>query len=137
MKIKVLMTLLAVTLLSGCCCLFSGGKKDGSFTEVDSGKTFSTAPGSTLNIDLKGNYTTGYSWNVVSSDKKILTVSPDSKYVSDSDNYKPGMTGVGGVQHFIFNVVGKGQTELKITYNRVWEKDVAPAQIFTLSIDSK
>ncbi|HBM15598.1 MAG TPA: hypothetical protein DD381_04525 [Lentisphaeria bacterium] len=135
MKINVLITLLAVTVLSGCCCIFSGSKKDGSFTEADSGKTFSTMPGSTLNIDLKGNYTTGFSWNIVSCDESILKVSPDSKYVSDT--FKPGMVGVGGVQHYIFNVVGKGQTELKITYNRVWEKDVAPDQIFTLKIDSK
>jgi len=134
MKIKVLITLLTVTVLSGCCCIFSG-KKDGTFTDADSGKTFSTRPGSTLNIDLKGNYTTGYSWNVVSCDESILKVSPDSKYVSDT--FAPGMVGVGGVQHYIFNVVGKGQTELKITYNKVWEKDVAPDQAFTLKIDSK
>ncbi|MEI6057170.1 MAG: protease inhibitor I42 family protein [Lentisphaerota bacterium] len=133
MKMKTMLALLAVISLSACCMICS--KKDGTFTEADSGKTFATSPGSTLNIDLKGNYTTGYSWNVVSSDKKILTVSPDSKYVSDT--FSPGMTGVGGVQHYIFNVVGKGQTELKITYNRVWEKDIAPAQIFTLNIDSK
>lgn len=129
MKIKLLITLLAVTVLSGCCMICS---KDGSFTMADSGKTFTTATGGTLNLELKGNYTTGYSWNIVSCDEKIIKLT-DSKYTPDSLQ----LAGTGGMQHFTFNIVGKGQTELKITYNRVWEKDVAPAETFTLKIDSK
>jgi predicted secreted protein len=47
------------------------------------------------------------------------------------------VAGSGGVQHYTFNIVGKGQTTLKITCHRVWEKDVPPAQTFALQSVSK
>lgn len=132
MKKRLLLTAFVVglaTLLSACCMICS---KNGNFTMADAGKTFKTATGGTLNLDLKGNYTTGYSWNIVSCDDKILKLD-ESPYTPDSTQ----LAGAGGVQHYKFSIVGAGQTELKITYNRVWEKDVAPAETFTLKIDSK
>lgn len=132
MKKKLFLTAFVIglaALVSSCCMICS---KDGSFTMADSGKTFTTATGGTLNLDLKGNYTTGYSWNIVSCDEKILKL-VDSPYIPDSTQ----LAGAGGVQHYKFSIVGAGQTELKITYNRVWEKDEAPAGTFTLLIDSK
>ncbi|MBI5684782.1 MAG: protease inhibitor I42 family protein [Verrucomicrobia bacterium] len=113
-------------------CSTAGGQAGGSFTEADSGKNFTTSPGAALNIRLKGNYTTGYSWNIVSCDKSIIQPA-GSQYIPS----QPQRVGSGGVQHYTFNIVGKGQTTLKITYHRVWEKDVPPAQVFDLHIVSK
>lgn len=132
MKMKRLLTVVVVglaTLVSACCMLCSN---DGSFTMADSGKTFSTATGGTLNLALKANPTTGYSWNIASCDDKIVKLD-SSEYAPDA----PQLAGSGGVQNFKFTIVGAGQTELKITYYRIWEKDVAPVETFTLNIDSK
>lgn len=113
-------------------CSTVDNKSNGSFTEADSGKTFTTSPGTTLDIHLKGNYTTGYSWNIAPCDKSIIQPA-GSKYTPS----QPQRAGSGGVQHYTFNIIGKGQTTLKITYNRVWEKAVPPAQTFELQIVSK
>lgn len=126
------MTLAAGLVAFSSACSTGDNKSRGSFTEADSGKTFATSPGATFDVDLKGNYTTGYSWNIVDCDKNIIQPA-GSQYTPN----KPQLVGSGGVQHYTFNIVGKGQTTLKITYHRVWEKDVAPAQTFTLQIDSK
>lgn len=129
--------IMIVMLAAGLAAFFSAcsatdSKNRGSFTETDSGKTFVTSPGAMFDIDLKGNYTTGYSWNIVDCDKNIVQPT-GSQYTPN----KPQLVGSGGVQHYTFRIVGKGQTALKITYHRVWEKNVAPAQTFALQIDSK
>ncbi|MBI5820131.1 MAG: protease inhibitor I42 family protein [Verrucomicrobia bacterium] len=133
MNRRILVMALAAGLAAfSSACSTRDNKGSESFTETDSGKTFATSPGTTFDISLKGNYTTGYSWNIVTCDKSILQPA-GSQYTPN----QPQLTGSGGVQHYTFNIVGKGQTTLKITYHRVWEKDVAPAQTFTLQIDSK
>lgn len=127
-----------ITMLTAALACFSSAcstvdtPSSASFTEADSGNTFATSPGATLDIQLKGNYTTGYSWNVVACDKAI--VQPGKAEYTPN---QPQLAGSGGVQHYTFKIVGKGQTTLKITYHRVWEKDVPPAQTFTLQVVSK
>ncbi len=116
-------------LLSACCMVCS---KNETFTIADSGKTFTTSKGDTINVDLKGNYTTGYTWNIVSCDDKVIKMTKNA-YAPDSLQ----LAGSGGMQHYQFSVVGTGKTKLKITYNRVWEKDMAPEKTFILTIDSK
>ena len=130
-RIQVIALVAGLAVFSSACST-AGGKSGGSFTEADSGKTFTTSPGAALDIHLKGNYTTGYSWNIVACDKNI--VQPASSQYTPA---QPQLTGSGGVQRYTFNIVGTGRTTLRITYHRVWEKDVAPAQTFTLQIDSK
>lgn len=132
MNRKALVTILATALAvfsSGCSMLGMGG---GSFTEADAGKTFTTAPGETLDIRLKGNYTTGYSWDVADCDMSIVQLA-SAEYVP-SEQRKPG---AGGVQHYAFSIVGKGETTLKIVYHRAWERNSPPALTFMLKIVSK
>lgn len=117
--------------LAAFSCSTTGGKSGGVFTEADSGKTFTTSPGATFDIQLKGNYTTGYSWHIVACDPSILRPA-GAQYTPN----QPQLAGSGGVQHYTFNVADKGVTTLKITYHRVWEKDIPPAQTFTLQIVS-
>lgn len=127
----VVMALAACLAAFSSACSTAGGKSGGSFTETDSGKTFTTSPGAVLDIQLKGNYTTGYSWNIVACDKAIVRPAK-AEYTPN----QPQLAGSGGVQHYTFNIVGRGQTTLKIIYHRVWEKDIPPAQTFALQIDS-
>lgn len=129
MKIAIFLSFLSfVLVLTSCCCLFSA---NGKFTQKDSGSIFNSSKGGKIEIALKGNPTTGYTWNITEYDKKVLKLE-SSTFVRDSD-----LTGAGGTETFKFLVIGKGKTDLIIQYNRVWEKDVKPIEVFTLSINSK
>jgi inhibitor of cysteine peptidase len=130
MLIITLATSLAV--FASACSTTGGGASGGSFAEADSGKTFETSPGATLDVQLKGNYTTGYSWQIADCDPAIVRPGK-AEYTPN----QPQLAGSGGVQRYAFNIVGKGRTTLKIIYRRVWEKDVPPAQTFTLQIVSR
>lgn len=121
-------TLLCVLLIASCCCLM---KANGNFTQKDSGAIFNSSKGGTIEIALKGNPTTGYTWNIAEYDQKILKLE-GSTFVRDFD-----LTGAGGMETFKFSVIGKGKTDLVIRYNRVWERDVKPIEIFKLTINSK
>jgi inhibitor of cysteine peptidase len=133
MNRRTLATLLATTLAALSLAGFATGCKDvGNFTNADSGKTFTTAPGALLHIQLKGNYTTGYTWDVADADPSIVRLN-EAKYVPD----QPQRAGSGGVQHYAFDITGKGQTTLKIICHRPWEKNTPPIMTFILRIDSK
>ena len=106
-------------------------RANGNFTQKDSGTAFNSSKGSFIEIALKGNPTTGYTWNIAEYDQEILKLE-GSTFVRDSD-----LTGAGGVENFKFSVIGKGKTTLVIQYNRVWEKDVKPIEVFKLTINSK
>ncbi len=132
MNRKGLVTFFATALAVFSFACASVGVGGGTFKETDSGKTFTTSPGDDLDIRLKGNYTTGYMWEIVNADKAILKAG-ETKYILN----QPQLVGAGGVQQFKFSIVGKGKTTLKIIYHRTWEKDIPPAQTFTLQVDSK
>lgn len=126
--VTTLAALLYVLLITSCCCLTKA--TDGKFTQRNSGAIFNSSRGGIIEIALKGNPTTGYTWNIVEYDSKILKLE-GSTFVRDSD-----LTGAGGVETFKFSVIGKGKTDLVIQYNRVWEKDMNPLELFKLSINS-
>lgn len=75
-----------------------------------------------LVVTLKGNRTTGYSWALSGYDAKLLK--PISyRYISDK--HAPGMTGVGGVSTWIFDVLPAAHTVPQVTtitwvYGRPW-----------------
>ena len=131
MNKRTLATLLATALAAFLLASFTTGCK-GSFTEADSGKTLTTAPGGMFDVQLKGNYTTGFTWDVADCDMNIVQIK-SAEYVPN----KPQLAGSGGVQHYAFGVVGRGQTTLKIVYHRAWERNIPPALTFMLKIDSK
>jgi len=119
---------LCVLSIISCCCLTKA--TNGKFTRKDSGSIFTSSKGGVIEITLRGNPTTGYTWNIVEYDPKILKLE-GSTFIRDSD-----LIGAGGVETFKFLIIGKGKTDLVIQYNRVWEKDVKPLELFKLSISS-
>jgi len=72
----------------------------------------------TLNISLKGNYTTGYTW--VYEVSNIGMIKEDyNEYIQDSN--KDGMVGVGGVQHYTFSALEDGEVTITFNYLRTFE----------------
>ena len=106
------------------------------FTQDDNGKSFIVKPGSTIEVQLAGNPTTGYEW---SADGGGLTVVGDPNGTYVMDEAAPGMVGVGGMFTFTYEAETDGTYTITAGYARSWETDVEPADAFTLTVivDSK
>lgn len=97
-------------------------------TEQSSGKKFSIPAGSQVELKLKGNATTGYSWGI--SCAEPLEVE-EATYTPD----EPGSIGGGGTSVFRFRAIGRGYAGIKGTYCRPWEK-AQPEPQFHVTIDA-
>ena len=91
--------------------------------ELKTGQVFTTA--------LEGNLTTGYTWEPVGMDEKLLARVGEAQYKPDSQ-----AVGAGGVISLRFKALARGSTTLRLVYHRPWEKDQPPLKTveFTLTI---
>ena len=104
-------------------------KTAGTYGMGDNGKTISVSQGSTVQIQLDENPTTGYSWNVTTTPGLAIS---DSKYVSS--NLTPGVVGVGGVHEWTVVANDKGQQQFSGIYKRPWEPTVGNETTFSMTI---
>ena len=86
----------------------------------------------TFNVTLETNPSTGYSWEVVDLNNSIIQEIGEA--VSEPNNTEKNMVGAPVMHTFQFEVINTGQTTLKIVYHRIWEKDVAPANTFSVEL---
>ena len=102
-------------------------------TRDDNGKTLKVKVGDVIQIKLKSNRTTGYSWALTGkTDAKVLK-SGEVEY--KVDEHPTGMVGVGGNDFCLFTALAPGKTEIALGYARPWEKDKEPAQAFKLIVE--
>jgi inhibitor of cysteine peptidase len=118
-----LVILLAILTLASCQ---SG---DANYSASDNGTKISIKPGETFTIELEGNPTTGYSWEIFEVDPEIIMPVGDPEYNSDSD-----LIGSGGKFIFTLKAQQAGETHLSMGYHRPWEEDVKPLETFNLDI---
>jgi inhibitor of cysteine peptidase len=98
-------------------------------TEADNGKTVTVDVGQEFDVTLEGNPTTGYTWAVAEpTDEQIVRQTGEIEFVPESK-----ALGAGGVQIIRFEVVGAGQTTLKLIYHRPWES-IEPLQTFSVTL---
>ena len=103
-----------------------GGKQ---LTAADNDKTIKVTIGQELAMTLEANPTTGYTWVVAEPmDEQIIRQTGEIEFVPESE-----ALGAGGVQIITFEVVGAGQTTLKLIYHRPWES-VEPLQTFSVTL---
>ena len=107
----------------------------GAFVRVhlrdkDAGRSIRLKPKEKLDVDLDENPTTGYSWQTVSIPS--LLELKDSDYVPDA----PQRCGSGGRKTFHFVVARPGSGTLRMEYRRPWEKEVEPARVYEVSLES-
>ncbi len=76
------------------------------------------AVGETFTLTLKGNPTTGYTWEASEVPSEVLLT--EKHY--EQDKTDPAMVGVGGAFHFHFKAVKKGEANIRLEYRRPWEK---------------
>ncbi len=82
-------------------------------TGTDNGRAVSLRAGSVLQVDLAGNPSTGFSWQVDAYDPAVLTKVSEA-YEQDRGN--PFATGVGGVYTFRFYAESAGVSPLRLVY---------------------
>lgn len=86
--------------------------------------------GESITHELDGNPTTGYTWQYKAENPEIVKISEE--IVSENKN---GMVGTPSKFKYKIEGVKRGSTQILFTYQRSWEKDVAPAQTDTLNIN--
>jgi inhibitor of cysteine peptidase len=100
-----------------------------TIVEQDAGKTIQAPSGSSFNVVLHGNPTTGFVWEVALMDGAILKQLGEPSFKPES-----GAMGAGGKVTLGFQVVGRGQTLLRLIYHRPFESNVAPLKTFEVSV---
>lgn len=130
-KNKIVMTGLAAVLF----CLISAvrvGAEEINLTEADDCRKVEINTGDVLTIRLAGNPTTGYTWEKVYCDGKVLLQEGDVRYTPSAL-----LAGSGGVFVFAFRAVAAGETTLRIIYYRPFEIKVAPVKFLEISVKVK
>jgi predicted secreted protein len=94
---------------------------DGAVVEVEVGEQIA--------LELEGNPTTGYAWQVAEIEAAILAPRGDPDYEASSD-----ADGAGGTYTFRFDAVGAGETTLVLLYYPSWEEPTDQAGRFTVTV---
>jgi inhibitor of cysteine peptidase len=84
--------------------------------------------GGMLFVELPGNPTTGYIWQITSKDDAFLQP-VDYAFQPDSD-----ATGAGGIERFEFAAVAAGEVVLEFAQSRPWETDAEPVATYAVTV---
>ena len=86
-----------------------------------------------VTIELKGNPSTGYTWEAVLSSENVVTVSKDVKYLGSE-----GMVGAPSMFYFTVSSLSSGNTVLTLEYKRPWEeKEPLEKKVYNINVDKK
>jgi inhibitor of cysteine peptidase len=104
--------------IRGVVQLYQGEEemKEIQVSAEDEGKILSAHIGDTLCIQLPDNPTTGYTWQLESTDERLLQLESTSYSVTS-----PGKMGSGGTRTFVFLAVSPGTAEIRFIRRRSWE----------------
>ena len=86
-----------------------------------------------VTIELKGNPSTGYTWEAVLSDENIVEISKDVKYLGAN-----GMVGAPSMFYFTVRSVSAGNIVLTLEYKRPWEeKAPLETKVYNITVDKR
>ena len=108
---------------AGCA---SGPPTHCELTEKDDGRRLRLIAGDTLTVDLAGNPTTGYRWQVAEPESPEVLKATDDEFVAPTAD----RCGAPGRQRLSFTAAAPGETTLRLVYVRPWEKGAAPVRSF-------
>lgn len=101
----------------------------GPFTIDDNGTTVNLSNDDLFEIELVGNASTGYSWQVLPYDSTVIKQVGEPEFKSKDDR-----VGSAGIITFRFQTIADGQTDLQLVYIRKWEENKPPAKTFSMKI---
>ena len=116
-------TALAVILLLAAC---SGG--EAIYSSADTGRTIDLSVGDAFVIELRGNPSTGYGWEVLEPED------PHCRLLSEAFHPHSDLIGATGAYRFTFEATKAGAETLQMVYARSWE-DVEPLETFELDLN--
>lgn len=101
----------------------------GAYNETANGTTVNVTKGDIVGISLRGNPTTGYSWNATLSQGLTLL---NGTYTVDP--HQEGMTGVGGTYLWLVRADATGDQTFSAVYKRPWENTTGTEDTFSLTL---
>jgi inhibitor of cysteine peptidase len=100
-------------------------------TKQDNGKAIALKKNERFAISLASNATTGFQWTVGAMDDNFLRYD-DKIYVGTGF-----AVGSGGIETLCFTAINTGKTSLSVIYHRTFDKNVPPAETFTVAVEIK
>ena len=86
-----------------------------------------------VTIELKGNPSTGYTWEAVLASENIVEISKNVKYLGSE-----GMVGAPSMFYFSVSSLAAGNTVLTLEYKRPWEeKAPLETKVYNINVDEK
>ncbi len=95
----------------------------------DKGKLIQLVKGQDLMVELGGNPSTGFAWDVTSVNEEVLLQMGQAGFEPRS-----GLLGAPGVETFRFRAVKAGKVPLRMAHHRLWE-DSKPDKTFDLKLE--
>ncbi len=127
-RIIFLVSLVSVLLImSGCA------SEKTKLTMSDNGKAINVRTGGQIVVELEGNPSTGYTWESINLDTRMVQQVGESNFKSSN----PGLVGAGGTLTMTFKTLKAGKTNLTLVYHRPWEKNIEPQSTYVITITSK
>lgn len=103
-------------------------------TPTNPDQTIEATAGTTFQIIIDSNPTTGYHWEIVGELDKSMVEFVSKDYKSTS---QPGLAGGGGMDIWTFKAVSTGKTKITLGYYPPSNNPTDPAQTETFSIEVK
>jgi predicted secreted protein len=101
-------------------------------TDKDNDGKITLARGATLQVKLKFQGGTGFTWNVAKNDEKVLL--PSGKPATEAIEGEKPRPGGPQLKVFTFKAAAEGESKLQLEYKRSFEKDKPPAMKYTLTV---
>lgn len=102
-------------------------------TEANDGATISLAAGKDVVVELQSNASTGYSWDVVATDRTFGYPASEDFIAPESD-----AIGAPGRQRFVWRTGGglpmTGTHQVRMEYRRAWAPNEPAAQSFSFTV---
>ena len=132
-KITPILVLVLVAIFFFISCFVSGI----TLTEKNNGDSLNLKVGDEIIVKLESNPTTGYCWNISDKTNQDI-VSLQSTEFKQSAKIRFlqlfGLVGAGGYEVLTFKALSKGSTAIILAYNRPWEEEEEPLNIYRVNI---
>jgi inhibitor of cysteine peptidase len=120
-----------VLVVAGCGDSDDTGGGDDMTVFLDPVAGVSVAAGERFAIELEGNPTTGFSWEIAEPyDEAVVTFLGEDYEPDDS-----GLVGSGGVERLSFVAGEPGSTTIVLEYVQPWDEEAEPAELLSFAVD--
>ena len=130
-KISLLKMIAVLGIISLTSCTMFNDSSKIQLDNHNNGKIIKAQIGDLIEIELKGNATTGYSWILQKYDEALLKFI-DVKYYPDNTT----RVGSGGAWIARFEVIKNGSSSIEFSYKRPWETEKEPIEKYLVTIRS-